>query len=136
MLRTRILVGALLIVGLMSVGTFTTNGTGVAPAKQWATVTFDQPLRFGGQMLIGPYLIVHDDAQMAQGKPCTTIYRFDPKRGPQERVATFMCVPSNRPLATRLTLAIRRSPDFSTPMLQGYQFAGDTEEHDVPRNFR
>ena len=36
---------------------------------------------------MGPYLIVHDDAKMERGEPCTTFYRFDPAKGPQEEVA-------------------------------------------------
>lgn len=136
MMRTRILVGALLVVGLLGTGTFTTNGNGVGPAKRWATVSFDEPTRVGDVLLYGSYLIVHDDALMAQGKPCTTLYRFDPKKGPREQLITFMCVPTSRPLAANTIVSIHRTVGLSTATFEGYQFAGETERHGVPRNLR
>jgi hypothetical protein len=39
------------------------------------TVWFYKPVKVGDRVLIGQYIIEHDDARMALGRPCTHIYR-------------------------------------------------------------
>ena len=132
-MRSRIIVGVILLTGMLAAGTLATSGDGVAPQKQWALVNFVNPVRVGTDILMGPYLIVHDDAKMARGEPCTTIYRFDTKKGPQESAVTFMCRPVRRTVAAELTLTKLAAYDPSNiATIAEYQFAGDTEGHGVP----
>ena len=39
-MRSRIIVGSLLLLGLFAVGTIATTGDGVAPPRQWAVTNF------------------------------------------------------------------------------------------------
>src|SRR4029079_5904288 len=82
--------------GVLAVGTIATSGDAVAPPRQWAVTNFVDPVLVSDQILMGPYLIVHDDAKMAHGQPCTSFYRFDPAKGPQEEVLSFHCTPATR----------------------------------------
>jgi hypothetical protein len=77
-------------------------------------------------------LIVHDDEKMALGEACTTFYRFDPARGPQEEIVSFHCTPVRRTVAekTRLTLSERSEP--TCKRLLEYQVAGESEAHAIP----
>ncbi|MGE5242696.1 MAG: hypothetical protein ACM3SQ_00525 [Betaproteobacteria bacterium] len=132
-MRTRVLVGVFLLVASLGAGTLATSGDGVAPLKQWALVNFVEPTRVGSDILSGTYLIVHDDIKMERGEPCTTIYRWDPVRGPREAVVSFRCHPALRNVAGRLTLTVRRLRDLGSGCrLIEYQFAGDAEAHGVP----
>jgi hypothetical protein len=131
-MRSRIIVGDFLLIGALASGTVATSGDGVAPHRQWALVNFANPVSVNGDFLMGTFLIVHDDTKMAQGKPCTSFYRFDTKKGPQEEVVAFHCKPAHRTVADRTTLRIvsRLAPGLAT--LTEYQFAGDTEAHGIP----
>jgi hypothetical protein len=80
---------------------------------------------------MGSYLVVHDDDRMAKGEPCTSIYAFDPARGPQALAVEFMCKPSQREVCDRTTFSLRRD-DAGPSRVTEYQFAGDTEVHEVP----
>ena len=103
-MRSRIIVGSVLLLGVLAAGTIATSGDGVAPPPQWAIANFTDPVLVTDQILMGPYLIVHDDAKMERGEPCTSFYRFDPVKGPQEEVVSFHCTPADRKLADKLTL--------------------------------
>lgn len=130
-MKGHICIGTLLLVGLFGASTFATRGDNVGPARRWAIVNFPSPVQLGDQYLMGQYLFVHDDAKMARGEVCTSIYRFDPKTGPKEEVIAFHCQPAQRPLCDRATFTVRdRGPEI--PMLTEYQFAGDSEGHGVP----
>lgn len=130
-MRSRILVGSLLIVGVLAAGAFASGGTGVAPARQWAAVNLKDPTLIAGNFVMGPVLFAHDDAKMARGEPCTGVYRFEPGKGPTELIVAFHCVPKERSVATGFTLTTKTKPD-GTCILQEYQFAGDAEGHGVP----
>jgi len=130
-MRSRLIVGALLLFGLFSVGTFATRGDGVAPPKQWALANFSSPVLVGGQYLMGPYLITHDDAKMARGEACTTFYRFEPGQGPKEAVISFHCRPVQREVCVTTTFSVVSTPD-GVKRLTEYQFAGDSEGHGIP----
>ena len=93
-MRSRIIVGALLVFGVLAAGTLATSGDGVAPPRQWAIVHFTDPVLVTDQILMGSYLIVHDDARMERGEACTSFYRFDPAKGPQQEVLAFHCTPA------------------------------------------
>lgn len=104
-----------------------------APESRWAIVNIQDPMRVGDKVLMGRYLIVHDDTKMARGEPCTTIYRFD-NSGTRREVVAFHCVPAQRAAADRFTFTLRPTGKGRlTPVeLVEYQFAGDTEGHGVP----
>jgi len=126
-MRSRILVAALICA---SVGL----GLRASSSRQWAVVDLRQPTQIGQSIALRPVLFVHDDAKMARGEPCTTVYRYDPAVGPQEEIVSFHCQP--RPSATAghfiLTTAPGPDPGSSLCRLKAYQFAGDSEEHGVP----
>jgi hypothetical protein len=132
-MRSRIIVGALLVFGVLAAGTFATSGDGVAPPRQWAIVHFTDPVLVTDQILMGPYLIVHDDARMERGEPCTSFYRFDPAKGPQQEVLAFHCTPSMKNVVDKLTLTqTEPNPTIGIARLTEYQFGGDCEAHGIP----
>jgi hypothetical protein len=134
-MRSRIIVGVFLLFGMLATATLATNGAGVAPSKQWAIVNFINPVRVGTDTIMGQFMIVHDDSKMARGLPCTTFYRFDSKKGPQEAVLSFHCLPRQRKVVDQTTITIvprRNLTDL--PALTEYQFAGDSEAHGVTRS--
>ena len=132
-MRSRIIVGSLLLLGVFAAGTIATSGDGVAPPRQWGITNFTDPVLVTDQILMGPYLIVHDDARMERGEPCTSFYRFDPGKGPQEEVVSFHCTPANRKLVDKLTFTqTERHPHIGIPRVTEYQFAGDCEAHGIP----
>jgi hypothetical protein len=130
-MKTRIIVGVAVLVGLFSVSTFATRGDGVGPSRRWAIVNFTSPVQLDDQFLMGQYLFVHDDAKMARGEACTSIYRFDPARGPQEEILTFHCRPAHRDVCDKATFTVTDA-GLDIPKLIEYQFAGDVEGHGVP----
>jgi hypothetical protein len=121
----------MLLFGSLAVGTLA-SAAHVAPGKQWAIVNFRDPIAISGQYLMGQFIIVHDDARMARGEPCTSIYRFDSKKGPQEEVLSFMCRPAQRDACERTTFSTIYDQKMGVNTLTEYQFAGDTEGHGVP----
>ena len=132
-MRSRIILAAVVVLGALSSGTLATSGRGVTPARQWAIASFSDPVLVTDQLLMGTFLIVHDDALMERGEPCTSFYRFDPAKGPQEEVVAFHCTPVNRALASTFTVTITDPvPSVGARRLTEYQFAGDCEGHAIP----
>lgn len=132
-MRSRIIVGSMLLLGVLAAGTIATGGDGVAPPRQWGLVSFTDPVLVTDQILMGTYLLVHDDAKMERGEACSTFYRFDPATGPKEEVVSFHCTPANRKLADKLTLTQTEPiPSVGIARLTEYQFAGDCESHGIP----
>jgi hypothetical protein len=132
-MRSRIIIGSLLLLGVFAAGTIATSGDGVAPQRQWAITNFDEPVLVTNQILMGPYMIVHDDAKMERGEPCTTFYRFDRDKGPQEEAVSFHCTPVVRPVADKLTvIQSTRVDSLGVRRIMEYQFAGDCEGHGIP----
>ncbi|HZR25682.1 MAG TPA: hypothetical protein VFA59_18940 [Vicinamibacterales bacterium] len=130
-MKSRILVAAFVLAGTFGASTFASRGDHVGPARRWAIVNFTSPVQLADQYLMGPYLFVHDDAKMAKGEACTSIYRFDPKTGPKEQVIAFHCTPIQREVCDKATFKVLdRAQDI--PLLTEYQFAGDSEGHGVP----
>ena len=130
-MRSRIFVGVLAVVGLFSAIGFASKGSTAGPDRRWAIVNITSPVQLGDQFLMGKYLIVHDDAKMARGEACTSIYRFDAARGPQEEVVSFHCIPSQREICEETTLKMESRTGEIAKIVE-YQFAGDTEGHGVP----
>ncbi len=126
----------LLMVVVLATRTQAQTPDTVPTAKHWAVITFNDPVKVGRQVLMGTYLVVHDDAKMSKGEQCTTIYRFDPKAGPKEQVVAFMCVPKQILARTRTTLTVLTDPVLGIASLQGFEFAGESELHGVPADAR
>lgn len=128
-MRSRILVGGLALLSSLAVGSAVTSAAD--PVMKWAIVNLVDTTSIAGSFVSGPVIFVHDDAKMAQGKPCTGVYRFVPGKGPAEELVSFHCKPRWGKAAERFTTAATRSPS-GPPVLTEYQFAGDTEAHGVP----
>ncbi len=131
-MKSRFLIGVLFLLVFVANRPAQAQSTDNASQRQWAIIKVINPVRVGQQILMGTYLVIHDDAKMAKGEPCTTIYRFDPKAGPKEQIVAFMCVPAKILARNTTTLAVLTDPVLGIGTLQGYQFAGDTELHGVP----
>jgi hypothetical protein len=131
-IKSRILVSALLLFGLLGAGTFAGTNDRIGPERQWALINISNPLLVGRQILMGTYLIVHDDARMTKGEPCTTVYRFEPTTGRQEVVLSFMCLRRQHAAPKETTLTVKTDPLLGIGTLTEFEFAGDTEGHGVP----
>ena len=132
-MKARFLVLSLLIVGTIGVGAVASRGQGVVGQPSSAIVNFSDPVRVLDRIVMGPVLIVHDDQKMERGEACTTFYRFDPARGPQEELISFHCTPVLRTATdtTRLTLSERDDAAGCKRLLE-YQIAGEAEAHAIP----
>ena len=133
-MKFRFLIGGLLLVATFGARPYAQTNT--ASEKRWVVVNITDPVMVGRQILMGKYLIVHDDAKMAKGEPCTTIYRFDPKSGPKEQVVAFMCLPKRTAAPDTVTLSVSTDPVLGLHALRAYEFAGDGESHGVPADAR
>lgn len=129
-----------LFVAMIAVAGFALSGSAARanhemPRVHAARVTFVQPTRVNGSILLGSYVIVHDEDQMARGEPCTTFYRLNAgKRA--EAVVKFHCVPRKAEVVARpaLRTCAALGPVTATNLVElvDYQFAGDSEAHGVP----
>ncbi len=132
-MRSRIILAAVVLLGAFSSGAVATSGQGVTPTRQWAIASFTDPVLVTDQILMGTFLIVHDDARMERGEPCTSFYRFDPAKGPREEVVAFHCTPMNRAVASMFTVTSTDPvPSVGARRLTEFQFAGDCEGHAIP----
>ena len=104
-----------------------------AAAREYAKVTFTNPVKVGDAVLMGSYVIEHDNDRMARGEPCTHIYKAGDLRAP---VVAFHCVHLDRPLNDGETamVTVRRLPDMNTRIFElvEFQFAGSPDGHGVP----
>jgi hypothetical protein len=127
----RVLLGVLLALSFFAVVGVASTGAHMS-TRQWAIVSFREPVLIRGSVLMGRYLVVHDDERMAKGEPCTSIYVFDKETGPKSLEVEFMCVPKQKALTDKTTFQVRRHPGIEIPQVIEYQFAGDEEAHGVP----
>jgi hypothetical protein len=135
-MRSKMFVGAVLVLAVLAVGTVATSGD-PAPARQSAIVYVAQPTLIGSTIVEGPVLFTHDDGRMRRGEPCTTVYLFEPGRGPAEEIASFHCIPTRRPIVSQFTMRTRPNEQLGYGcVLTEYQFAGDAEGHGVPQEGR
>ena len=130
-MKSRFIVGALLVVGIFSVGGVASRG-GSAGSRSWTVVNLADPVIVVDQLMMGPVLIVHDDQKMEQGEACTTFYRFDPARGPQEELVSFHCTPVQRTVAATTVLTVSNKIEVGCKRLIEYQIAGESEAHAIP----
>jgi len=104
-----------------------------APSQKTALVRFMKPTLIAGAAVMGPVVFEHDDARMARGEPCTTVYAYDTKRKrPGNVLVEFMCLPQERPLAREFAATCTRESPSGPDRLVEYQFAGNGEGHGVP----
>jgi hypothetical protein len=99
--------------------------------RQTAVVWFKNPVLVGEFILMGKYIIEHDNERMAQGLPCTHIYAADK---PQLPVVKFHCVHLKGAATDRDLVTLDRTGDPTLPAkLSSFQFAGETAAHGMPR---
>lgn len=130
-MRSRILIGALVLVGVLAAATIVARGSAMAPSRQSVVAIFQEPMAIAGTIVQGRVLIVHDHEKMAHGDACTTIYRYQNGKRRQELVS-FMCRPVQRPLAKEFRVVSTKNGLSGTQRMLEYQFSGDTEAHGVP----
>lgn len=127
-MRRTILVGASLVVAALAVSTF------AAPSRRFALVNFTRPTYIAGAAVLGTVVFKHDDARMALGEPCTTVYFYDAKKKDLGKmIVEFMCVPQERRPIEKFEATCVKANLSGPDMLVEYQFAGEHEGHGVPR---
>jgi len=100
----------------------------VAPARQATIVWFNQPVRIGNSILQGRYVIEHDNDRMADGGPCSYIYKWEDQTVP---VVAFHCVHLDRPGVDKTTVVLATGADGFKRLLE-FQFPGDSGGHGTP----
>jgi hypothetical protein len=126
-MRRNIFVGALLFVAVLAA-----SALAVAPTRRASVVRFLKPTIIARTPVIGTVVIEHDDARMARGEPCTTVYRYDAKHKARgDVIVGFMCTPKNRPLAKAFEATFNKSA-LGLDVLTEYQLEGEAEGHGVP----
>lgn len=131
-MKPQLVLAGLVLVGALAPATLATTEDRSSSRHQTAIVTFDRPTWVATKILTGTYIIVHDDDQMIQGGPCTTLYRVGTRTHPLEEAVSFHCIPLERKTAPRFTTTVDSNPALGMDTLLEYQFAGDSEGHGVP----
>ena len=99
------------------------------PVRQTAEVWFKRPVLVAGSILLGRYVIEHDNDRQARGEPCTHIYAYDNRTKP---VAAFHCTHLERDRADQNLVVLYTTSDGVTQRLAEFQFAGETAAHGSP----
>jgi hypothetical protein len=121
----------LLLAMVLTSGLFAATGKAPASKTKSATVIFNQPVKLLNVVLQkGEYLIVHDDAAMARGEDCTSVYRL--KTNGRELMATFHCTPVPRDMVKGFTVRTVLPTPGAMEEFREFQFAGSTESHLIP----
>jgi hypothetical protein len=131
---SRALIASVLFAGAFVPATFAMQGDR-AFHRQSAEVQFARPTWVAGDMLVGPYIIVHDEEKMMRGEPCTALYRLGSDMRPGEEVVSFRCIPRERRIVPGFTITVISDPAGSIDtcdFLTEYQFGGEAEGHGVP----
>lgn len=100
------------------------------PARETITVWFKKPTKVGDRILMGRYIIEHDNDRMARGLPCTHIYEASDPRLP---VVAFHCTHLERapnPRASVTVVSLGEPNGMSK--LREFQFAGELGAHGAP----
>ena len=131
---SRVTLALVLLIGTLSPAPAARHGD-PRPTRQSAVVTFERPTWVAGELLVGTYLIVHDEERMAQDGPCTALYRVGAKTAPAEEVVAFRCIPRERNAVSGFTATVTSNRAHGIDVfdtLAEFQFAGDMEGHGVP----
>jgi hypothetical protein len=125
-MRSKIFIGAAVMMGFLAASTLD-----AVPTRRTAVVRFLRPTIVAGTFVIGTVVFEHDDAKMARGEPCTTVYQYRSKDELGEPIVSFMCLPQDRPLATKFEAALIHNATWPDKLIE-YQIAGEHEGHGVP----
>jgi hypothetical protein len=125
-MRTKCFIGAAVMMGFLAASTLD-----AVPTRRSAVVRFLRPTIVAGSFVIGTVVIEHDDAKMARGEPCTTIYRYKSDNELGDPLVSFMCLPQDRPLATKFEATLIQNVSWPDKLIE-YQIAGEHEGHGVP----
>lgn len=125
-MRKNFFIGATLIIGFLGAATLD-----ALPNRRTAVVRFLRPTIIANAFVMGTVVIEHDDDKMAKGEPCTTVYRYKSKTELGEPLVSFMCVPHDRPLATKFEATLVQTVSWPDRLME-YQIAGESEGHGVP----
>jgi hypothetical protein len=125
-MRTKIFIGAAVIMGFLAASTLD-----AVPTRRSAVVRFLKPTIIAGSFVLGTVVIEHDDAKMAKGEPCTTVYHYKSEKERGEPIVSFMCVPHGRPLATQFEATLVQTVSWPDRLME-FQIAGEREGHGVP----
>lgn len=128
----RMIAISLALFGLLVIGGNALPYTNAAMGVESAVVEFPETVKLRGVLLRGEYLVVHDEIKMAQGLPCTYVYRGK-DRTDQNLVTAFHCVHADRAEVSNFTVTYaRRLAPYAVPEIAELQFAGSTAGHIVP----
>jgi hypothetical protein len=102
------------------------------PQREEAVVEFTELVKLQGALLRGQYLIYHDDAKMAEGKPCLYIYTM--KAGKRDQlVVAVHCEPVERKPTKEFTVLLTpRNSAYTVREVREIQFAGVAKAHIIP----
>jgi hypothetical protein len=102
------------------------------PQREEAVVEFTELVKLQGALLRGQYLIYHDDAKMAEGKPCLYIYTM--KAGKRDQlVVAVHCEPVERKPTKEFTVLLTpRNSAYTVREVREIQFAGVAKAHKIP----
>ena len=118
------------LVVTLALGTFSPQAASNFSRKQMAVTQFSEPVVVQGKVLKGEYLFVHDDAAMQRGEACTYIYKGSaPLKN--KLVASFHCIPAQRAKTAYFAVRTEEKTPGVIELIE-FQFAGDTEAHQVP----
>ena|SRR5689334_119461 len=129
-MRSRFIIGVL-ILWASAAAVLATPGDG-QPRRQSAVITFARSTWVTDQLLVGTYVVVHDEDKMARGEPCTTFYRVGAAEERLNEVVSFHCIPRERRVVRSFTMTVSSDPALGADTLTEYQFGGDSEGHGVP----
>jgi hypothetical protein len=101
-----------------------------APARRTMEVRFQRPVKVGDRILLGKYVIEHDDVRMAGGRPCTHIYVASDQRLP---VVAFRCTHLHNLPTVQDTVTVKRLREANgMTELLSFEFANERGAHGVP----
>lgn len=129
-MHMKTLIGTSVVAGVLAVSTLT---AAAVSSRRLGVFNFTRPTMIAGTVVLGHTVIVHDEAKMARGEACTTVYRYDRKAVNRQgdELVSFHCRPTARPLAQKAQATSEQSVGGLFE-LREYQFAGETEGHGVP----
>src|ERR1700682_3032674 len=102
------LLGALSVIVALAVVTFGAAVSHAAPSQQRGVVYLAHPTQIAGVIAMGTILVVHDEAKMGSGEACTTIYQYEPGKGPGREITKFSCTPVQRKVVDKFTVSCER----------------------------
>ena len=129
----RLIFAFLMIAMMVFASTFPQKGRAETVRRDEAIVEFPDTVKLVNVLLKGRYLVVHDEARMAEGFPCLYVYGF--KDGVANNlIVSFHCLHMERQTADKftVTLSSRKSP-YDVPEVRELQFAGSPDGHGVPK---